>query len=234
MTSPAPQPATVAADSAVWRVGYRPDPWAWPSWQFASNGRFTGRWDDAQGTFRTIYAGTRLLSCLLEVLACFRPDSELIARMNDIMDNDGDLDATRPAGVVPLSWLAPRMAASAGLSGTYLAITQTETVAAMRPHFLRRAQELGLGDFDAAALKDAKPRQLTQEVATYIYRTTDLHGVQFLSRHGDDHTLWAIFERPGDPDVSPQLHQPTQHALQPNIPDMQEAFRIHRLRWDGY
>lgn len=64
------------------------------------------------------------------------------------------------------------------------------------------ATRLGLDDFDAAALKDARPRELTQTVATYLYETTRLAGVQFRSRHGDDQVLWAIFERPDDPDVT--------------------------------
>lgn len=70
------------------RVGYRPEPWAWPSWQHATDGRFPGRWDDGYGNFRTIYAGSRLLSCLLEVLACFRPDPALAAQLSDIIDDD--------------------------------------------------------------------------------------------------------------------------------------------------
>jgi len=58
----------------VWRVGYRPDPWAWTPWQYAGEtGCFPGRWDDPRGWFRTIYAGRELLACLLEVLARFRP-----------------------------------------------------------------------------------------------------------------------------------------------------------------
>lgn len=97
--------------------------------------------------------------------------------------------------------------------------------------FLHRAQELGLPDLDTAALKTAEPRALTQQVATCIYETTDLDGVQFLSRHGDDHILWAIFERPGDPDISPHLREPAHHDLTPDLPQMLEAFRLHNLVW---
>jgi hypothetical protein len=74
MTTETSQLATAASDGEVWRVGYRPEPWAWPSWQYATNGRFPGRSDDADGNFRTIYAGAHLLSCLLDVQACFRAD----------------------------------------------------------------------------------------------------------------------------------------------------------------
>jgi len=82
--------------------------------------------------------------------------------------------------------LQPRTAATARLTGTYAAITEAQSVAALRPIFLQQAQQLGLEDLDAAALKDARPRSLTQHVATYIYETTKLDGVRFLSRHGDD------------------------------------------------
>jgi len=67
--------------------------------------------------------------------------------------------------------LQPRTAATARLTGTYAAITEAQSVAALRPIFLQQAQQLGLEDLDAAALKDARPRSLTQHVATYISTT---------------------------------------------------------------
>jgi hypothetical protein len=232
MTTDARQLATATSDISVWRVGFRPDPWAWPSWQYATDGRFPGRWDDAEGNFRTIYAGSKLLSCLLEALACFRPDPDLSAQLTNIDDDEPNgTHPTSPAGAVPPSWLRPRTAASAQLSGTYVSVTNAESIAFLRPVFLHRAHELGLDDFDAAALKTARPRALTQEVATYIYESTDLHGVQFLSRQGDDHVLWAIFERPGDPDISPRLQNPVSHDLIAETPELHEAFRIHHLTW---
>lgn len=127
--------------------------------------------------------------------------------------------------------MQPRTAATARLTGTYAAITEAQSVAALRPIFLQQAQQLGLEDLDAAALKDARPRSLTQHVATYIYETTKLDGVRFLSRHGDDHILWAVFERPEDPDLSPHLHHPTLVNLKDDMPEILEAFRIHQLTW---
>lgn len=42
----------------VYRVGYQPDPWAWTPWEYAgADGRFHGRWDDPDGTWRTLYLG---------------------------------------------------------------------------------------------------------------------------------------------------------------------------------
>jgi hypothetical protein len=233
MTTDAPQLATTASDCEVWRVGFQPDAWAWPSWQCATWERFPGRWDDADGNFRTIYAGTRLLSCLLEVLPCFRADPDLADQLTDIVDDDDHVGRypTIPAGAVPRSWLQPRTAASAQLTGTYAAITNAESITFLRPQFLQRAHQLGLDDLDAAVLKDAKARTFTQHVASYIYGTTDLDGVQFHSRDGDDHILWAIFERPGDPNVGPHLHNPSPQPLSPDQPELLEAFRIHHLAW---
>ncbi|GAB2460329.1 hypothetical protein GCM10027062_44930 [Nocardioides hungaricus] len=37
----------------VWRVGRRLDPWEWVGWEWATDGRFGGRWDDRDGSFRT-------------------------------------------------------------------------------------------------------------------------------------------------------------------------------------
>ena len=92
---------------------------------------------------------------------------------------------------------------------------------------------MGLTDFDAAALKDAKPRALTQAVASHIYSTGEFHGVQFTSRHGDDLRLWAIFEQPGDPSISPRLGHMAKQELHPDNSDVLEAFRLLGLKWEG-
>ena len=106
---------TVAeADGRVWRVGFRPEPWAWSGWEWATDGRFPGRWDDLHGNFRTIYAGSSLLACLLEVLAHSRKDARLSLELNEIVEDDEDkvLHATIAPGQVPREWLEVRTAAS--------------------------------------------------------------------------------------------------------------------------
>jgi len=45
-----------ATGRVVWRVGYTPEPWAWTPWQYATDGRFTGRWDDPD-VARTLCVG---------------------------------------------------------------------------------------------------------------------------------------------------------------------------------
>jgi len=65
VVTPAGELAVATRPGQVWRIGYRPAPWAWTPWQYAGvEGRFTGRWDDPRGAFRTICAGRELLACL--------------------------------------------------------------------------------------------------------------------------------------------------------------------------
>lgn len=93
------------------------------------------------------------------------------------------------------------------------------------------ALSLGLLDLDAAALKDARPCQVAQAVAAWIYETTDLDGVTFASRHGDDLRLWAIFERPGDPYVSPKLTHAKPEELRHSSEAINDAFQTLGPTW---
>lgn len=213
MTPAGLEPAAVKAAGTVWRVGFKPEPWAWSGWEWATEGRFPGRWDDAEGNFRTVYAGSSLKACLMEVLACFRPDPLIRDDLEEIEVDPHD-EAWHPSiapGQVPYSWLEPRMAATAVLSGSYCDISASTTIAALRPYFLREALAFGLKDFDAASLRDARPRTLTQRVATHVYEYSDMDGIAFTSRLGDDLRLWAVFEQAGDPAISPSLT----HIAQP-------------------
>lgn len=216
-------------------MGYRPDPWAWPDWKWAQDGRFHGRWDDRRGTFRTLYVANSLFGCLLEVLAPLRPDPTLATEFEVIVEDEADAKnhATIEPGEVDPAWLDHRAAGNAYLSGKYCAVTATETVAALRPDFIGEALALGRVDFDVAALKDGGTRELTQAISTHIYETTDLAGLWFASRHGDELQMWAIFERAGDPTVSPRLSGTQALDLTVDTPDLVEAFRYHRLRWRG-
>ncbi|WP_423185103.1 hypothetical protein [Arthrobacter sp. NyZ413] len=197
-------------------------------------GQVSGRWDDLHGNFRTVYAGSTLTACLLEVLAGFRADPRLVAGISDIEEDDEDaaLHPTLPPGTVPREWLQARAATRAELSGSFCAVTSSRTVGALYPHFIGMALGLGLHDFDAAALKDARPRHLTQAIAAWLCETTTVDGVTFASRHGDDLPLWAVFERPGDPPVSPRLTNIQDVELGHDDPALQEAFGILRLQWN--
>jgi hypothetical protein len=139
---PTPELATASPPAGpVFRVGFEPEPWAWPDWRYATDGRFNGRWDDSQGIFRTIYAGQTLFACLVEVLAALRADPQLVGELEAIEVDplDAETNPTRPAGQVPYSWLEPRRAASAVLIGMFCDVTASDSIAALRPHFIARA-----------------------------------------------------------------------------------------------
>ncbi len=222
----------------VWRVGYPPVPWAWTPWEYAGpDGRFGGRWDDPVGEFRTIYAGQSLLGCLLEVLAVFRPDPELAEALSLVQEDPADAvdHPTPPPGRLPRSWLTSRTATSAELAGVYAAVTRPKSLATLRARFGSLAARAGLADLDAAALKLPTTRGLTQAVARWLYDlpsspgSRPVSGVRFDSRHGDGLALWAVFEQPGDPPVSPQISATADHRLDHQGGALAAAFALHRL-----
>ncbi len=234
----APELTIVDADEiAVWRVGRAPDPWAWADPQYAGH----NRWDDVYGVFRTIYAADSLYACFVEVLAYARPDVEpaghdLLAGIDED-PQDAVEYPVQATGSVPREWISGRMVAMANLTGPYADVRAAATIAALRPPFLRLALELRYPDFDAAALKSANPRELTQHVASHLYALTDaggstvVDGVRFASRHGDELTMWCIFERPGDEPASHHLRRGTSHLVETDSPDLLRAMALHRLSW---
>ena len=231
--------AAVIDPGPVFRVGYRPDPWAWTPWGYAGDdGRFQGRFDDPAGGFRTIYAGATLLACLLEVLAVFRADPHLGEDLDGIVEDPDDAERypSLAPGTVPGAWLAARQATAAMLSGVYCAVTDKETLGTLRPLFVASALRYGLADLDAGVLRLAAPRALTQRIASWLYDLHDgprdlLDGVRFESRHGDGLALVAIFERDDDSDIPRRLSDIGPVQLDAGHTELREAFRIHRLSW---
>lgn len=229
--------AAIRNPGPVYRVGYGPDPWAWTDWSYASEGRFNGRWDSEDGYYRTIYAGNTVHGCLVEVLASFRPDPAVIADMEAILveEIDEQVHPTASAGVVPPSWFERRRIGSADLSGTYCVIASSPTIATLRPHFAAMAvNEFGLEDFDSSALQNARPRALTQRVGRHIYSLGHsdggpFDGVRFRSRHGEDITLWAVFEQPGDAESSSRLQDQQIAILDPGSADVTDVLALHGL-----
>lgn len=226
-----------AAGTTVWRIGRAPDPWAWTDPRYAGG----NRWDDANGVFRTVYAGDSLYACYVEVLAYARPDREPDGRdLLDAVEEDPEDAATFPtpqAGTLPRDWISARMVGSASLVGAYVDVRESSTIAALRPTFLDLALRLGFADFDAAAVKSAYPRDLTQHIATHVYALTrpngqgSADGVHFASRHGDDLTLWAVFERPGDEPASHNLSDVATRLVDPAESDLRRAMALHGLKW---
>lgn len=108
-------------------------------------------------------------------------------------------------------------------------MTDAKTVASLYPRFKPRASTYGLPDFDASALKAAEPRLLTQEISQHLWeaRTEDgedlCDGIHFRSRHGDNFALWAVYERPGDPEVTPRISDLQTRDLTRDSPELAQA-----------
>ena len=123
---PAPNPAV------VFRLGRRPDPWAWPDWRYAdADGTFGNRFDDPQGVYRVLYASTQRLATFVECLASFRPDPAIVAEYAAIDASEGD-DEPPAAGEVPAAWLDSRCVGTASLSGEYVELGHHESLAELR------------------------------------------------------------------------------------------------------
>jgi hypothetical protein len=144
-------------------------------------------------------------------------------------------------GVVPADWVATRSLGSALLNGWFVVIGHSSTVAAIRPHFLPLASNLGFSDFDGASLRAHAPRALTQGIARFVYGTShkDGHlcnGIRFYSRHGDDMGLWALFEYSEDTSlhggVRGVLSDMHQMRISTHNPDLLRAIELLGLRLD--
>ncbi|GAA3772726.1 hypothetical protein GCM10022240_25930 [Microbacterium kribbense] len=225
----------------VWRVGFGPDMWAWTPWSYADDaGRFSGRWDDQSGEFRTLYTADSLLGCFLELLAQFRPSRSLLNELDQIEDDDGSVEKFHEAaiGAVGYRWVENRQFGSARQTGRYCYTTHSRTIAALIAHYPFADHGLAARDVDSALLKEARDRVLTRSIARWLFNLSDngddlVDGVRFNSRHGDEIHMWALFERPDDPPRSPKL-EPTSEPTQvtPELSELQEVFRRFGLHWD--
>jgi hypothetical protein len=131
--------------TAVFRLGRRPAPWAWPDWAYAeADGTFGNRFDDPQGIYRVLYASTQRLATFVECLAYFRPDPELMAELAEITDDEGDDTQPPEPGLVPREWIERRCVGVARLVGDYVDIGHHETLAELRTALAARVVHYGL------------------------------------------------------------------------------------------
>ncbi|QOH59622.1 RES domain-containing protein [Rhodococcus rhodochrous] len=222
---------------AAYRVGYPPTSWEWTPWEFATDGRFTGCWDDPAGVWRTLYVGATRLSCYLEVLAYARLSEELSAALDEIVDDEADEFPTIAPGRVPRSWMSSRVTGSGAISGWFVVPGAAESVATLRALFRPHAIRLGLLDLDTAAIRDARPRALTQAISQWGNTLSDpdgepVAGIEFESRHGDGLVLWTLYEGPGDGAVSKNVTVLYYGPVEEHDADLIEAMRLHNLVWE--
>ncbi len=189
----------------VFRLGRRPDPWAWPDWAYAeADATFGNRYDDPQGIYRVLYASTQRVATFVECLAYYRPDIELVAELQAIVGEEGDKEPPA-AAIVPAAWVEQRCLGRGVLVGDYADIGHHESLTELRDGLAARVVHHGLHDLDAATIRLTAPRAFTQDVSRYVFtQSADgqrrWNGLAYLSKHGDDLQNWAIFE-PAAPEL---------------------------------
>ncbi|WP_158084874.1 RES domain-containing protein [Mycobacterium heidelbergense] len=226
----------MVVDQEVHRIGYVPEPWNWTPWEHAQGGRFDGRWDDPEGNWRVLYVGDCALACYLEVLAPLRPDPTLAQQLADIATEDENHFPTAKAGELPRTWCEPRRRCSATLSGRFVLPGHHKTLPTLRKRFLQLAKKHGCQDLDAGAIRYAS-RELTQAISAWIYTCSEpegelVSGIEYLSRHGDNFTLWSLYERDREHKSPLQITNRTaDQSVTPDDPDLVQAMEIHGITW---
>ena len=177
--------------------------------------------------------GHTRLACYLEVLAGFRPDPQLAVDLADIDEDPADADRhpTAPAGSLPTTW-AQHTTHRHRHPHRPLRAPRGRTVAAHAPRQVPAdGIRYGLPDLDAAAVRLAEPRVITQAIAAWIYQQSaptgePIAGVSFDSRHGDAQRLWAVFEREGDGETSHHLRDTSTHPVDIDDTELHQAMHI--------
>lgn len=109
-----------------------------------------------------------------------------------------------------------------------------DTVREIRRHLGAHAAALGVADVDAASLTLTSPRAFTQQVATWVFRQpVNPTGIRFGSCHGNDLTLWAVFEQAHDDERSSNtLTDQHVEPLDTRTPELLTAFQLFELSWE--
>jgi hypothetical protein len=163
--------------------------WGWPDWSRAIDRTFGNRFDDCEGLYRVLYAGSAAYACYLETLARFRRDVTFYAELAEI---DGPDDHVAP-GVIPVDWCYRRRLGTANVDGDHADVGDSRWIAAIRRTLAREIREAGFSDFDAHVLYMTAPRLLTQQISRMVF-THKLAGIRYLSKHGSEAECWALFE----------------------------------------
>jgi hypothetical protein len=140
-------PVALAAPPSgpLYRVARSPDPLDWPDRRYIGGGRF----DDPQGAFRVLYLAEQRVGCFVEILAGFRRDLQLLARLQAVTGATMPI----PPAVVPRDWCRRRSIGSLtlGPGQEWLDLRAPGTLQALRTEMADKLVALGLPDFDAAA-----------------------------------------------------------------------------------
>ena len=229
-TGEAPDFHDVSPDGPLYRIGRRPDPWAFPDWaNVGSDGTFGNRWDDPEGVYRVLYASSSRLGALAEVLARFRPDPHILEALKEIEGNE-----TQPPGELGAAWLTRRCLGVARVDGQFVDVGHSASLARLREALASRVLHHGLDDLDAATIRLSAPRRYTQEVSRHVYGHSTppgqrrYAGIAYRSRLGDELRNWAIFESPGR--TLPWIEALETGPIEPDDPDLVQALQLLGVR----
>lgn len=222
-------------EQAVWRIGHAPTPWRFTDWVYADrDGRFDGRWDDPDGSYRVLYASTTRFGAFVEALGDFRVDPMVAAGLKDIAGDEEDDPAVVPPGQVPMSWARGRVVGQASVTARCVQVGHSRSLAYLRQQLSMLVVRYQLEDLDAAAIRLRAPRAFTQHVSRFVYECTDEHGaaqfdgIHYRSRFGDDLDNLALFELANDDDV---IANADAAPVSLDDPALAQAMDHHGLDW---
>ncbi len=168
------------------RIGYLPDPLAWPPLKYVGSGRF----DDPMRAFRTLYASEQRLGCFVESLARYRPSPRALVELRKVTG------APDPSllPVVPSDWWVRRCVGRFYLNPgqKWLDLRVLGTREALRAELADALLRLGLPDLDVSTVRSGS-RDLTRDIAQWAHEH-GFNGVAYTSRFDDSLDCWAIFE----------------------------------------
>jgi RES domain-containing protein len=172
--------------TALYRIGRRPDPLAWPPWEYVGSGRF----DDPAGEFRVLYATVDRRTAFLETLAHFRLSRDVLAALKAVENTDEPFPRPR----VPADWYHTRAIGRLRLATRqrWVDLRSFETRESLRRELARSLLELELEDLDLSGVIGPR-RRLTQIIARWAYEH-GYAGLVYSSRFNAAFTCWAIFE----------------------------------------
>jgi hypothetical protein len=200
----------------LYRVGYPPDPLAWPPPEYRGRGRF----DDPRNRFGVMYAAADRRCCFLETLDSFRPDRALLQRLLAM----GPSSFTPQSGLVPDSYfdrlLAPLLL-HPGRRWLDARLTAPQTAVALSrdPAIARMLPNLGYGTRFKPGDLVGSDRSLTQAIAGWAHGQ-GFAGIAYSCSHDPSLDCWAVFE-------GPHLHPGG--APQPITPDDPDVVAVAQL-----
>jgi hypothetical protein len=211
-----PTPAT------VYRVGGSAHVWSLPPWNL---GPFNGRWDDPDQTYRVRYVAPTPYGALVEKIARFRVDLDLLVAMAEV-----ESEEPVPMGLPPLpsAWTDENVLAVSELDIAEdrglvdLATGEGMAAAHASIESARRRSGHIIRDYDAAVLLSGNPRSFTQAISRYAY-DAGFAGIVYRSRYAPDELCAALFEGRHalvDPRVAP---------IELGHVDLARALAVHHL-----